>query len=184
MPPMRRPLTPPSRDALLARRRAHSAPIARRQLATAPAMDLPANEVPQPPPEFQIFDIFDAPSRLGESSKLLRASSSSRTLPSRSSPSSSRKVSPVRSLPDPVIFDGPTRPRILQKQYEARRSHSTALGPRGSLRSLPLPEIFDGPSRLRPYARSEPFHWLATSSLLLLGLTGVVGICGWQEAKL
>lgn len=149
--PMRRALTPASCDILPTRRRAPSISAHRRQMATASA-ELPMEEEEQLPNFHQILDIFDAPARLGESSKLLARSPSVR----RAAPSvdaalaRKRNVGHVQPLPTPIIFDGPTRPRVAKTSLNASRAHSASSIAGRSPLSLPLPETFEGPSRLRP----------------------------------
>ena len=135
----------------------------RRLMGTASALSLPIEE--QAPIDIQIFDIFDAPSRLGESSKLLKRASSSRATSARverastSTVDSSSSVCRVKPLPAPIIYDGPARPKHLAHGgFRARRTlmharPSTPTMVKRSLSTLPDPVVFDGPSRLRPYGR-------------------------------
>lgn len=114
---------------------------------------------------FQIFDIFDAPSRLGESGKILArsmSSSSTSLLPSEPHPKSSRcnpSSRQIEPLPAPIIFDGPARPRhIAMMSYRVGRDRSSPADPSKSpqeVSRLPDPILFDGPSRLRPYIHSS-----------------------------
>ncbi|CCL99388.1 uncharacterized protein FIBRA_01406 [Fibroporia radiculosa] len=190
MSPVRRALTPASCDALLARRPSASSPAtaaARRPMSAAPAFDLHIEDA-HPTPDFQIFDIFDAPARLGESSKLLMRSASARTLssrPARPVDSTFVRKNTVQPLPAPIIFDGPTRPRAASTTLGASRARSTSAASAASSLpfSLPAPKTFDGPSRLRPYqARDDPKSSAVTPSLLvLLGVSGFVGIFGWEK---
>lgn len=152
--PVRRALTPASCDILPARRRAPSIPSAQRPMATASA-ELPIEE--HHAPDFhQILDIFDAPARLGESSRLLARSASVRR-PAPPIDSSSRKgiSSSVQALPAPITFDGPSRYRGPRVTTTARGAHSSSAVDSTSPYSLPRPETFDGPSRLRPYAHAS-----------------------------
>lgn len=122
-------------------------------------------EADDPIPHFQIFDIFDAPSRLGESSKIL-ARSRTPSSPSTSS-LNSHTVSSLRSptprqiepLPMPIIYDGPARPRHLSMMsYRVGRDRSSlneASKLSQEVSTLPDPILFDGPSRLRPYIRGS-----------------------------
>lgn len=135
----------------------------RRLMGTASAMSLPSEE--QPIIGIQIFDIFDAPSRLGESSRLLARASSSRASSARSertmstTSDHSSAIRYVKPLPAPVLYDGPARPgHLAHGGLRARRAHSHAFSGAASHEkqlssSLPPPVIFDGPSRLRPYCR-------------------------------
>ncbi|KAI0791565.1 hypothetical protein BC629DRAFT_369964 [Irpex lacteus] len=137
----------------------------RRPMATASAMSLQLED--SPVIDFQIFDIFDAPARLGESSKLLSRAASLSPATRAERPmstvaaSSSRPVSP---LPHPIVFDGPARPRHLEHGTlrAMRRTHShapsspcLACREQTMVTPLPPPIMFDGPSRLRPYVRGS-----------------------------
>lgn len=141
---------------------------ATRSMRTASAASLtPEDEAPL---DIHIFDIFDAPSRLGESSKLLSRASTARAATAAASTSRSANVRSERPrgahtiepLPAPVMFDGPATHKHLSfcaygTQYE--HSHNmTSSSPsteRRILSTLPPPVIFDGPSQLRPYARNR-----------------------------
>lgn len=107
-----------------------------------------------------IFDIFDAPVRLGES-------------PSRSplnySPQRSlTSHSPPTSLPSPITFDGPARPRYTSVSSHNSRHRVQPISNRSCLASIPsssnaapLIEIFDGPSRIRTHT----FHPLGSTKV-------------------
>ncbi|KAI9459215.1 hypothetical protein BJY52DRAFT_387940 [Lactarius psammicola] len=86
----------------------------------------------------EFFDIFDAPHQLGGSSTLIGFSSPS----PRIIDSSNRKETP--SLPEPILYDGPSR---------GRRSRSLSTSAKVLSTSLPPPVIFDGPARRKPYFR-------------------------------
>ena len=148
-------------------------------MGTSSAMTIPPEDTPVI--DLRIFDIFDAPSRLGESSKLLsRAASSSTCRPERPMPITTAATSrPVSPLPSPIVFDGPARP--LHFDYgmlqTSRRTHSYApLSPRSNLREhttvtpLPNPIMFDGPSRLRPYVRGGSSRSDQSVSLFLVNV--------------
>lgn len=114
-----------------------------------------------------IFDIFDVPSRLGESTETIRSNrrqpqdaESSATLYSPTLPRP-----PPTSLPAPIIFDGPARPRNLPLAFQRRveqalssvpastrqmRRHHTPSLPSGS--SEPSIEMFEGPARITRYS--------------------------------
>ncbi len=88
-------------------------------------------ESPSPPPDLQIFDIFDAPSRLGEARELLhkKPSFSPAYLPSpRSSNSPPTPKNPsrfIKPLPAPIVFDGPAHPtHMVFISYRPRRGRS------------------------------------------------------------
>ncbi|KAI0787001.1 hypothetical protein C8Q75DRAFT_808077 [Abortiporus biennis] len=152
----------------------------------------------------QIFDIFDAPSRLGESSKLLTLSIScqnSPIYPSPSSPphsSSPKKINSrhIEPLPPPIIFDGPARLKF--SGYRSSRTMSSSArvskepvqffdGPY----TLPPPDIYDGPSQLRPYggyastsssglARDTMTTTQSTTALMILGCSVLAILTGYQ----
>lgn len=125
--------------------------------------------------DVQIFDIFDAPSRLGESSKLLGLpSSNTKQSPSPSpdrtnhrhsigdaTPTPTQSKHSVPSTPEVMTFDGPAGSRRV---YSTRigatyrqSSRSTAAREAGieAASSLPPPLVFDGPSGFRPYYASS-----------------------------
>jgi len=153
-------------------------------------------EYDQAPLDFKIFDIFDAPSRLGESSKLLIRSTASRFVSTRpeasvTSTASAKTPSPkIQPLPTPITYDGPSKPRQLSMTaYRPRRSRSMSSAAAGQLpsspTSLPEPVVFDGPSRLRPYRRGATGEETTGSSTLLmlslLGVSGVLGLIGYTH---
>ncbi|THH30495.1 hypothetical protein EUX98_g3703 [Antrodiella citrinella] len=151
------------------------------------------------PFDMHIFDIFDAPSRLGESSKLLRAkenasSPHSSASAARSIHSSARTERPFRTikpLPAPILFEGPARPkRMSMTAYRApaRRVQEANTLPL----PLPAPVMFDGPSRLRPYARSGASSRTSAGNAssaspsqfaLLVGATGLALYAGSEYYK-
>lgn len=142
----------------------HSSPSAatRRGLTAAAAIALPlASNTTHPShssaPPYHILDIFDAPARLGESSKLLKLHAATAVPPSNRSLTTHalRPRSAVRTLPDPILYDGPARPRgvghgVRMFRAQARAARSSAPSVPEYVR-MPPPELFDGPSRLRPY---------------------------------
>lgn len=115
-----------------------------------------------------IFDIFDAPSRLSESSDFIRSKYKSTTkaaaivtpLPSHVS-SPPRPLSRPASLPSPIIFEGPARPKneALAVQRRLRdaglspqpRRHRVPASSRPFSSSEPLVQLFDGPARITRY---------------------------------
>ncbi|OCH94615.1 hypothetical protein OBBRIDRAFT_102003 [Obba rivulosa] len=146
-----------TRRALLAAPFSALQPLQRRMSATTPVLCLPAPDASPTFVDFNILDIFDAPSRLGESSKLLvmsaQASRARASRPVRSiSTASVRKRPTIKPLPPPVLFDGPSRPRYMMstphRSYTAGSSVALAITPPSA---LPAPQVFDGPSKLRPY---------------------------------
>ncbi|PCH36875.1 hypothetical protein WOLCODRAFT_28809 [Wolfiporia cocos MD-104 SS10] len=160
-------------------------------MATASSA-LPLEEEHQAPAFHQIIDIFDAPSRLGESSKLLMKSSSARMRTSRPArPASSAPIqngsTAVQPLPTPIIFDGPARfhptgATLIRSQSTAAANHAR--------HALPAPETFDGPSRLRSTSRSgpqpsDPSAWLfSPSTLVVLGLFGAASLFEWSPLNI
>jgi len=117
-----------------------------------------------------IFDIFDAPVRLGESSALIgRTSTTIRVAaPERNGEKSPNFVSDLTrdqysSLPPPIVFDGPARPaHLLPRALEHRRKmrqHLRSSPNRQTYRpasSFTSPseivcEVFDGPARITRY---------------------------------
>ncbi|EGO26841.1 hypothetical protein SERLADRAFT_436669 [Serpula lacrymans var. lacrymans S7.9] len=149
-----------------------------------------------------IFDIFDAPTRLGESSKQLGRTSSAPCAAAigatqRSGEKSrntsidvSNTVSPF-SLPPPLVFDGPARPPhlmhlALEKRRKLRQRLSPSLSRTTHTPSIsytpspePLLEIFDGPSRITRYKYpTSPRSQTSTKPYIWLFL-GISGAFGW-----
>lgn len=89
------------------------------------------------PSAVDFIDIFDVPHQLGGFPTLIGFSSPRRI------DSSNRQAAP--SLPEPILYDGPSRERRPRSLYTSGRVLPT---------SLPPPIIFDGPARRRPYLRS------------------------------
>ncbi|EMD36876.1 hypothetical protein CERSUDRAFT_83908 [Gelatoporia subvermispora B] len=178
-----------TRRSLLAGSFSASLPLRRCMSTAAPALCLPAPDASPTFVDFNILDIFDAPCRLGESSRLLamsaHAARARASRPVRSiSTASLRKRPTVKPLPPPVTFDGPSRPRYIMSTHHNRRT------PKGSVAfavvpppPLPEPQLFDGPSKLRPYA-PRGFRTgsgvLSQPSLvsLILGLSGAAFVYG------
>ncbi|KZT64096.1 hypothetical protein DAEQUDRAFT_733055 [Daedalea quercina L-15889] len=155
----------------------------RRQLATISA------DMPGETPELQIFDIFDAPARLGTSPMRLRIPPRSPSSPSMSQP----RNQPIRLMvPTPVIFDGPsgTPPRSPPSSSVSPVSASAPAAFFDPLpHSLPPPETFDGPAHtrgprreVRPTATTQKkTSWLTPSFLMpLLGVSGA-GLFGLNK---
>ncbi|KAM5545966.1 hypothetical protein V8D89_000092 [Ganoderma adspersum] len=123
----------------------------------------PVEEPHAPSFDLNILDIFDAPSRLGESSRLLvsNAAASSTIRRARLPTQASHHTHTVKPLPEPVILDGPARPRnapfvsfrVFGNTVGPRRNVSTSSGAWSPPAPLPPPILFDGPSQLRPYHR-------------------------------
>ena len=123
----------------------------------------PVEEPHSPSFDLNILDIFDAPSRLGESSRLLvsNAAASSTIRRARRPPQASHYTHTIKPLPEPVVLDGPARPRnapfvsfrAFGNTAGPRRNVSTSTGVWSPPAPLPPPILFDGPSQLRPYHR-------------------------------
>ncbi|TFK81821.1 hypothetical protein K466DRAFT_591004 [Polyporus arcularius HHB13444] len=134
-----------------------------------------------------ILDIFDAPSRLGESSRLLvlnAAAASSRPVRSLSTQASRRRPT-VKPLPAPTLLDGPARPRgmayISFRAHRPRPVHPSSTDASGVTSRilpapLPPPLLFDGPSELRPYVRGARRSSDTSSSLARTATPLVVAI--------
>jgi hypothetical protein len=136
-------------------RKTSLAAVSRRPVSSS-AMALPLED--RPAVDLPIFDIFDAPSRLGESSRMLAQAVASRAERTCVPPTNRVQPAPVvQALPAPVIYDGPARPKGLLGGPRIRQIHSQAqhAEPRDQIRTLPPPVMFDGPSRLRPYVRDS-----------------------------
>jgi hypothetical protein len=122
----------------------------------------------------QILDIFDAPARLGESSRIHQAIARASS-PVERSPRAVAARPPPSRLPSPVLFDRPAQPRDMYRstyfgEQEYSTSSSTLMSPRprtavmaptrsrssssssivSSLSEANV-EMFDGPSRRMPY---------------------------------
>jgi len=172
-------------------RRAARPHSSRRPMVTTSAMSLQLEDASAI--DLQIFDIFDAPSRLGESSKLLARASSlaSGSRVERAPSSTAASTTHVLPLPNPIVFDGPARPKHLSHgSLRARQTHTHALSsptltPREPVSPLPPPIMFDGPSRLRPYVRggsSEESNFSPTS-MLAVAATGAVAYASYKKLK-
>jgi hypothetical protein len=121
-----------------------------------------------------IFDIFDAPVRLGESSTIVGRTSTTATTtrivaPERNGEKSWNIVNNFTgvqnfsSLPPPIVFDGPAcpahlLPHVLENRRKMRQHLSSShtrqahtLSPTFTSPSEPVYEIFDGPSRMTRY---------------------------------
>ncbi|KAG0694404.1 hypothetical protein DFH29DRAFT_327400 [Suillus ampliporus] len=112
-----------------------------------------------------VFDIFDAPVRLGESSALVGTARTTRVVAPEGNGEKSQNVGSnvtgtrhFSSLPPPIVFDGPARPahllpRALEKRLKMRQHLSPSSTKQGHTPSSscmspsePVYEIFDGPS--------------------------------------
>ncbi|KAI6165312.1 hypothetical protein EDD17DRAFT_1460142, partial [Pisolithus thermaeus] len=144
-----------------------------------------------------IFDIFDAPFKLGESSKRLGRSKVeepallSPTVTQARLQSSMGLYSALgnpTTLPPPIIFDGPARPRHLLSSA----SKSQRQIPRGSLpernkfstltpsESEMFCEIFDGPSRLTRYKYPSMPNESSSTFLPITFTLCLSGAFGWM----
>ncbi|KAG1789157.1 uncharacterized protein HD556DRAFT_822913 [Suillus plorans] len=146
-----------------------------------------------------IFDIFDAPVRLGESSALVRRTATITRIAALEQKSSNAASNFTRaqhfsSLPPPILFDGPARPayllpRALENRHKIRQypslSHNrqahTPSSPFIST-SEPVYEIFDGPSRKARYKYSTSSSQSSSRPYVCLAL-GISGAFGWLAMK-
>ncbi|KAF9011793.1 hypothetical protein BDQ17DRAFT_1321802 [Cyathus striatus] len=176
------------RNGLWLRRTVHSSSPSRAAMVVS--TDLLAEE-PEEIVLAPIFDIFDAPSRLGEAGSFIRevhskSSSSIKEQPSATSSMSMRSRSLPTTLPPPILFDGPARPRNLPFSLEHRRQlrptpassrrHHTPSLTSQDLLQLPPVQLFEGPARITRYHhKSTNSTANKTKHLLILGLTGAVG---------
>ncbi|KAH9474581.1 hypothetical protein JR316_0013043 [Psilocybe cubensis] len=141
-----------------------------------------------------IFDIFDAPTRLSESSEFIRdkyktvtkAKATPQTPTTEWSAGSSRS-SPT-PLPSPIVFDGPARPKNEALAFQ-RRMRDAGLAPQPHPRraqassartfssSEPLVQMFEGPARITRYHHHSQSDSQQNRSKLVvaLGVAGAVG---------
>ncbi|KAI6026035.1 hypothetical protein EDC04DRAFT_227396 [Pisolithus marmoratus] len=176
------------------------APPSKRPVATLPPGALSAGEAAGPVPP-AIFDIFDAPVRLGESSKQLgRSIAEEEPVPLSPKVTRARPQGPMgiysdlgnpTTLPPPIIFDGPARPRHLLSDA----SKTGRQIPRGSLPgknkfftlspSEPeiLCEIFEGPSRLARYKYPTMTNVRSSSYLHIAFILCLSGALGWMVSQ-
>ncbi|KAF9224874.1 hypothetical protein BS17DRAFT_795212 [Gyrodon lividus] len=158
---------------LIAPRRVASASFSRSAVLSAATISAEQSEELSIP---KIFDIFDAPVKLRESSKsfgsseaAIRASTARVAVKANSSSSINIYSEALQSpwtLPPPVTFDGPAcpphlSPSALEKRRILRKhlAHSSRISSGTSsvsftalaLQSEPLYEVFDGPSRINRY---------------------------------
>ncbi|KAG1737577.1 uncharacterized protein EDB91DRAFT_484565 [Suillus paluster] len=160
--------------------------------ATVTAQEYEALTIPP------IFDIFDAPVRLGESSALVeRTASTIRVVAlernGEKSKNAGRNITGTyhfSSLPPPIVFDGPARPaHLLPRALENRRKMRQRLSPSPNRQahtpsssftspSEPVYEIFDGPSRITRYKYPTSSSESSSRSYVCLAL-GISGAFGW-----
>ncbi|KAF9484082.1 hypothetical protein BDN70DRAFT_928678 [Pholiota conissans] len=140
-----------------------------------------------------IFDIFDAPTRLAESSAFIR---NAHAKTSTSSSSVSTKPSSARStlapLPQPILFDGPARPQNAALAFQSRLRDAGLRAPSSPSRaskntaptrpfssSEPLVQLFDGPARITRYhhqpSGSSANQQNSAKYVAALGVVGAVG---------
>ncbi|CAL1710007.1 unnamed protein product [Somion occarium] len=190
---LRRAVSATSNDLLPTMRMTSTRHRRRRVSRTITTLQYPEHS-DESPFDLQIFDIFDAPSRLGESSKILAGSrpspSSSFLSPRPLSSSARRRASSHRidPLPAPIIFDGPAQPRhIAMMSYRVGRTRPSSTDASHTSRTVPLlpePVIFDGPSQLRSRSRGSSTGNGSRSDsssptlMLLLGAAGAVVFAG------
>ncbi|KAG2134807.1 hypothetical protein DEU56DRAFT_738255 [Suillus clintonianus] len=149
-----------------------------------------------------IFDIFDAPVRLGESSALVgRTATTARVVAHerdgeklRNAATIFTRVHHFSSLPPPVVFDGPARPtHLFPRALENRRKIRQRLSPSPNRQahtpsspfmstSEPVYEIFDGPSRINRYKYPTSSSQSSSRPYICLAL-GISGAFGWLAMK-
>ncbi|KAF8153000.1 hypothetical protein B0H34DRAFT_800263 [Crassisporium funariophilum] len=142
-----------------------------------------------------IFDIFDAPTRLAESSQFIRDKykTSSKVASDAPSSSSSVFVAPQprplpTSLPAPIVFDGPARPKNGALAFRSRMRQAGVVAPstarqhhtppaRHFSTSEPLVQVFEGPAKITRYQHhpSGENRQNSTKYLMALGVAGAVG---------
>ncbi|KAL4072142.1 hypothetical protein J3A83DRAFT_2979913 [Scleroderma citrinum] len=172
-------------------------PSARRSAASLPPVELAGHEsaghsLPR------IFDVFDAPVMLGESSKqlgrlqtgiftALASTVAKSNRQKRSQGNYSEVLESHTTLPPPIIFDGPAcpphlSPSILERHRQLRRRASSVPAEKFSSTvfwSEPemICEIFDGPSRITRYQ----YHMMPgdRSSYPFMGLTLCLSTFCW-----
>ncbi|KAG1719190.1 hypothetical protein EDB19DRAFT_745039 [Suillus lakei] len=149
-----------------------------------------------------IFDIFDAPVRLGESSVVVRRTTTTTRVvalehdgeKSRNAASNFIRSHHFSSLPPPIVFDGPARPaHLLPRALENRRKMRQCISPSPNRQahtpsspfistSEPVYEIFDGPSRITRYKYPTSSSQSSSWSYTCLAL-GISGAFGWLAMK-
>lgn len=130
-----------------------------------------------------IFDIFDVPSRLGQNTELIRSTTYTQRRPQEAEVpvkfDSSLPRPPPSTLPAPIIFDGPARPRNLPLAFQRRVEQALRSAPASTRQtrrhhtpsvssnaSEPLIEMFEGPARITRYShRSSSQHGVSASRL-------------------
>lgn len=145
------------RNGLPQRRPIHTTPPKLAAVIPLPAFQAPKEIVLSP-----IFDIFDAPSRLGDStSQIVRehVRLEVESIPEKSITKFNSPLPrvPPMSLPAPVTFDGPARPRdgpLAHRrkvarigQHPMRRRHTPSMPEPPE----PLIQLFEGPARITRY---------------------------------
>ncbi|KDQ32977.1 hypothetical protein PLEOSDRAFT_1098962 [Pleurotus ostreatus PC15] len=170
-------------------RKEHRPVVPKRAQAHTTAMPLESIEEATLPP---IFDIFDAPHRLGESKLYGNASPSGSTSPQKYSSSMISLDNPFcdpmplpSSLPPPIIFDGPARPRHPALEYASRARRSSSVRPYSmstpsvtmSPADKPMVQLFEGPARIHRHAHHGPSSGQKQISYKSV-MAGVAGLFG------
>lgn len=144
-----------------------------------------------------IFDIFDAPVELGESSKQLGRSKVEEPALSSPTVTQARLQSYIglysalgnpTTLPPPIIFDGPARPRhLLSSASKSQRQIPRCSLPDRNKFSTLTPsesemfcEIFDGPSRLTRYKYPTMPNESSSTFLRITFTLCLSGAFGWM----
>lgn len=140
--------------------------------SSAPSRATLLQALPAPEPEeitlAPIFDIFDVSPRLGENSKRVRSTPTRRQQQEAELSAkftSSLPRPPPSTLPAPIMFDGPARPRNLPLAFQRRVEQALNSAPASTRQTRrhhtpatqptipePLIEMFEGPARLTRYS--------------------------------
>lgn len=143
------------RNGLPRRRPMHTS--SRRMAAVVPVSTI---QTPEEIVLSPIFDIFDAPFRLGDSSQIIREKARPETEGKKKAITkfnSPLPRPPPKSLPAPVTFDGPARPRVgplAHRPKVTRLGHSPMRrrhAPSVQETSEPIIQLFEGPARITRY---------------------------------
>ncbi|KAF8902554.1 hypothetical protein CPB84DRAFT_1846206 [Gymnopilus junonius] len=161
-------------------------------LSPADLVEEETEEIKIPP----IFDIFDAPTRLADSAEFIRArhetpaqETKRPSLPASSS--SSSRPTPA-TLPPPIIFDGPARPRnealaFRRRMRDVDLAHTPPPRPKQTpasrlfSSSKPLIQVFEGPARITRYhhpSSGDKKQQEPSKLIVAFGIAGGVVACG------
>ncbi|KAF9556837.1 hypothetical protein CPC08DRAFT_820238 [Agrocybe pediades] len=146
-----------------------------------------------------IFDIFDAPTRLAESSEFIRSKYASKSkapakpvVVSAQAPTTPPSRTMPSPLPAPIIFDGPARPKNEAFAFQ-RRMRDAGLAPsphprrtpnqipsaRAYSSSEPAVQLFDGPAKITRYhhqsTSDKEYNSSSSKYLVAVGVAGAIG---------